>query len=303
MRHASDRTTMMMRVLVIALSCLTAASCAPRKAPRGPSAEIPDATQLDASLAALEELAATGDELLAGTFEKFGDVVSKVSFHGTPPLEWEWPMPGKRKFPKRGERQRMFAVTTQLVCAPADMAAYFKDYASAMSLFDEVESKKVGKWLDYLNGALALGGSVLSAVGVSKDSKWMQVAGASTVGGSGLLTLGTTVFPHSAEVVQKTLVRVEVNRQFGILVRQYTPSVDELDTRCTTLRDYVKTIDEDSTADDTLDPAMLATIKEAYEHMGSLYDGLGDKARIASYLQCLDNCELAPAPTTPATPP
>lgn len=136
---------------------------------------------------------------------------------------------------------RSFDTATAMVCGRFETGEPLRNAATALTLFSVEESETVGRWLNYSQGAALVVGSLLTGLGVanqgSDGGKALQYFGAAGFGIGGVLSLykGTGPFVRS---VKQAILRVEFNRQFGILVAQYTPSFEQGSEECEALRAF-----------------------------------------------------------------
>jgi hypothetical protein len=180
-----------------------------------------------------------------------------------------------RELGKIGDRKRMFVTSVTMICAPVDMAANYSKFAEALILFDQPESEKVGNWLHIAEGGAVALGSILTLVGTQRDepSKGLQGAGAILMGGGGAFAILKATGLFDYKVAKEALVRVEMNRQFGILIRQYTPAISTAASTCRPLREYVKSISA-APLDDEIPTDKYKTLTEAAEQLALVHDGL-----------------------------
>ncbi len=171
-----------------------------------------------------------------------------------------------------GDRAEFMRNAITMVCDPIQLAQVFESYTNALELFDEAESEKVGNWIHWIEaGAIAASG-VLTAVGIKKDNSDYSTAGAAFAGGAGVLEFLKSTGIFKSKIVNEVLVRVEFNRQFGILMRQYSPTLKKGGELCTGLVDFSKGLPGGAAGDATLTTAIVASLVEAFAQLTAIHD-------------------------------
>ncbi|WNG38617.1 hypothetical protein F0U61_36745 [Archangium violaceum] len=180
-----------------------------------------------------------------------------------------------RELGRVGDRKRMFVTSVTMICGPVDMAANYSRFAEALVLFDQPESEKIGNWLHVAEGGAIALGSVLTLVGTQGEnpSKELQGVGAVLMGGGGVFAILKATGLFDYKVAEEALTRVEMNRQFGILIRQYIPAISAASETCRPLREYVKNIPPEP-VDDDIPTERYQTLREAAEQLAVIHDGL-----------------------------
>lgn len=171
---------------------------------------------------------------------------------------------GRLAFTSPGERRQHFAVATSLMCGINRMANLLRSVSQSMELFEPTESKQVGNWLHIAEGAAALAGSGVTIAGQLTESKATTATGLALLGGSGVFAVLKATGLFKIEILKESLMRVEFNRQFGILIRQHLASSDSLTSTCKVLLDYSKDFLPTSTVD-KLDEDKIKLLKQGAE--------------------------------------
>jgi hypothetical protein len=180
------------------------------------------------------------------------------------------------------DRIDLFEKATTMICGPIEIAAVFKTFAEGLSLFDVAEAAQVGKWMDSVSGVgVALGGA-LTAIGFAlPDGAWktgFQATGGLLATGGGIFGIVGGTSLSKVKLIQETVVRVEFNRQFSILIRQYTPTIEANNKSCADIRDYVTNTLQSAPGGGAptprIDGAHLDNLKKLYEGLGQIHDGL-----------------------------
>ena len=171
------------------------------------------------------------------------------------------------------QRQWLFLQTEIVVCTPVALAHQLNGFTQMLTLFDEAETEVVGKWMSYLQGGLGVAGAVVEVIGLATSDKSSQYVGLAGIGASAIFAFLKAIYPNGAKIIQKTLIRAEFNRQFGIAFRQYKASVDEGTKVCDALDVYVDPIATAPT--DVAVPAeKVADLRKALGYRDVVFDGV-----------------------------
>jgi hypothetical protein len=182
----------------------------------------------------------------------------------------DYPIEGPFQFKHKGERRKLFRQTVLMVCPVIQMANQLKIFSDALSLFDEAETRKIDNYLNFIGGLASIAGGTMLAFGNSNE---MRTAGGITLGLGGLGVLLQSLPFAENKVLNEALVRVEFNRQFAVLVRQYIPSTDEASRDCLSL---VQTAEQYglSPSIDEIDEKSIGLLKASYQRIGIIQEGV-----------------------------
>lgn len=187
------------------------------------------------------------------------------------------PLDGPRQFGLVGDRKLLIKDTVVMVCSPIQIANSLKTFSNALSLFDPVETEQVGDWIRLSQGISTVAGAVLLAIGSGTNTDWAKYSGTTLLGGGGILELLKMTPLFKSTVVQESLIRVEFNRQFATLVRQYIPELGNSSSGaikdCADLTTEVSAYPSQPT-DDTVDTPTINRLKISLERLGLIQDGL-----------------------------
>jgi hypothetical protein len=170
-----------------------------------------------------------------------------------------------------GDKQYLFRQARDSVCFPVALADEYNRIAASLLLFDQAETEQVGKWLSYVEGGAGLGG-VASLIGAfSTRNVPAATVGAVGIGIGALFAMVRAWVPNGVKPIEKALLRVEFNRQMGLIIRQHTGSIAEIVPNCKELKDYVATFDYRS---DNLEPSKMEMLKTVLAKADGLYVGI-----------------------------
>lgn len=177
-----------------------------------------------------------------------------------------------------GQRNAMFKDAVTMICAPTDVAAAYNSFAQALLLFSPTQTEKIGNWIHWIQGGLSvLGGaaSVYAMTGSDADKSSRLTVGVAFLGGGGLLELLKSTDIFKSQLVNSVLVRVELNRQLGVLIRQYTPGIDAVKEVCDSkLRPAAAQISDAENAANQIQTEGVKDMVEASNGLAHIYEGL-----------------------------